>query len=78
MLSEQKKKKKKLVFICNVILALAQKELHIKPMHNTAVRQPQKTNIKIIVCTVFMSVYRQSVLLLVLFHFSDSDEGKIT
>lgn len=23
-----------------------------KPMHNTAVRQPQKTNIKIIVCTV--------------------------
>lgn len=25
-----------------------------KPMHNTAVRQPQKTNIKIIVCAVLL------------------------
>lgn len=46
------RRKKKIGFYMQCNTRISAKGTTYKPMHNTAVRQPQKTNIKIIVCTV--------------------------
>lgn len=44
--------RKKIAFYMQCNTRISAKGTTYKPMHNTAVRQPQKTNIKIIVCAV--------------------------
>lgn len=45
-------REKKIGFYMQCNTRISAKGTTYKPMHNTAVRQPQKTNIKIIVCAV--------------------------